>query len=74
MPSTPETISNPKVQEFMSHYYAMSNDKEDHGGFSDMFTADGEYSINNTKAKGPNSTHMLCLAADADGYTERRNQ
>lgn len=52
MPALPDTIDDPKVQELMSHYFATSNHDSDHEGFADMFTADGEYSMNDRKAKG----------------------
>ena len=52
MPALPDTINDPKVQELMSHYFATSNHDSDHEGFADMFTADGEYSMNDCKAKG----------------------
>ncbi|KAL8846525.1 MAG: hypothetical protein Q9221_008401 [Calogaya cf. arnoldii] len=52
MPDLPEAIDDPKIQELMSHYFATSNHDSDHEGFADMFTADGEYSMNDRKAKG----------------------
>ncbi|KAL8751170.1 MAG: hypothetical protein Q9199_006603 [Rusavskia elegans] len=52
MPALPDAIDDPKVQELMSHYFATSNHDADHEGFADMFTADGEYSMNDRKAKG----------------------
>ncbi|KAI4093439.1 MAG: hypothetical protein LQ344_002852 [Seirophora lacunosa] len=52
MPALPEAIDDPKVQELMSHYFATSNHDSDHEGFADMFTPDGEYSMNDRKAKG----------------------
>ncbi|KAL8924490.1 MAG: hypothetical protein Q9172_002655 [Xanthocarpia lactea] len=52
MPELPDTIDDPKVREFMSHFYATSNDGSDHEGFADMFTDDGEYSMNDRSAKG----------------------
>lgn len=52
MPALPDTIDDPKVQELMSHYFATSNHDSDHEGFVEMFTADGEYSMNDRKAKG----------------------
>lgn len=59
MPPLPDAIDDPKVKEFMSHYYAMSNDDTDHGGFADMFTRDGEYSMNARKAKGREGMYIL---------------
>ena len=52
MPELPDTIDDPKVQELLSHYFATSNHDSDHEGFADMFTADGEYSMNDRRAKG----------------------
>ncbi|KAL8748326.1 MAG: hypothetical protein Q9184_007390 [Pyrenodesmia sp. 2 TL-2023] len=52
MPGLPDVINDPKIQELLSHYYATSNHDSDHEGFADMFTADGEYSMNDRKAKG----------------------
>ena len=61
MPDLPKTIDDPKVEEFMEHYYAQSNDAKDHEGFADMFTDDGQYSMNHRVAKGRDRTLMLLL-------------
>lgn len=48
----PTVVDDPKVQEFMEHYYAISNDGSDPEGFADIFTKDGEYSINDKISTG----------------------
>ena len=52
MPDLPATVDDAKVEEFMEHYYALSNDSTDHQGFADMFVEDGEYSMNDKITKG----------------------
>ena len=61
MAALPDTIDDPKVQELMSHYFATSNHDSDHEGFADMFTADGEYSMNDRKAKGRQGSKIPTL-------------
>ncbi|KAG7007843.1 snare complex subunit [Physcia stellaris] len=36
----PTVVDDPKVREFMEHYYAISNDGSDPEGFADIFTKD----------------------------------
>lgn len=48
----PTVVDDPKVREFMEHYYAISNDGADPEGFADIFTKDGKYSINDKISTG----------------------
>ena len=55
MPDLPKTVNDPKVEEFMEHYYAMSNapnNKESDDEFIGMFTKDGQYCFNHKVATG----------------------
>ena len=63
MPALPDTIDDLKVQELMSHYFATSNHGSDHEGFADMFTTDGEYWMNDRKAKGRQGSKIPTLFA-----------
>lgn len=53
----PTVIDDPKVREFMEHYYAISNDGSAPEGFADIFIEGGEYSINDQKCMGRDGTH-----------------
>lgn len=57
MPDLPATVDDAKVEEFMEHYYAMSNDGSDHEGFAELFIEDGEYSMNDKITKGRRGKH-----------------
>lgn len=52
LPNLPNTITDPAVKEFLQKYYAVSNDKDAHDDYADLFTSDGEFSINDKKSKG----------------------
>ena len=67
MPALPDTIDDPKVQELMSHYFATSNHDSDHEVFAEMFTADGEYSMNDRKAKGGQGSTIPTLFPISSG-------
>ena len=65
MPDLPLTIDDARVEQFMEHYYAMSNapnnDNEGHDGWTDMFTEDATYAFNDKVAVGHAGTPSLSL-------------
>ena len=48
----PNTITDPAVKDFVEKYYAVSNDADVHDDYAALFTSDGEFSMNEKKAKG----------------------
>ena len=58
LPNLPNTITDPAVKKFIEKYYAVSNDKDVHDDYADLFTSDGEFSMNDKKAKG--TKRKLC--------------
>lgn len=48
----PNTITDPAIKSFIEKYYAVSNDPGVHDDYADLFTPDGEFSMNDKKAKG----------------------
>ena len=52
LPDLPNTITDPDIKNFIEKYYAVSNDADVHDDYADLFTSDGEFSMNDKKAKG----------------------
>lgn len=52
LPNLPNTITDPAVKSFIEKYYAVSNDAGVHDDYADLFTPNGEFSMNDKKAKG----------------------
>ena len=52
IPDLPKAIDDPKVKDFLAQYYKVSNDPEAHDEYTDLFIANGEFSMNAKKAKG----------------------
>lgn len=52
LPNLPNTITDPAVKKFIEKYYAVSEDKDVHDDYADLFATDGEFSINDKKAEG----------------------
>ena len=52
LPDVPTTIKDPAIRDFVSRYYELSNSAADHEDFAALFTPDGEYVMNEKKAKG----------------------
>lgn len=52
LPDLPNTVTDPDVKKFIEKYYAVSNDADVHDDYADLFTSDGEFSMNDKKAQG----------------------
>lgn len=52
LPELPPSIKDPAIKEFLEKYYEVSNTGHAHDEHTDLFTKDGEFSMNGKKAKG----------------------
>ena len=55
-----KSITDPQVKQFLERYYEASNNAEGHDDYTDLFTADGEFSMNGKKAKGKDGKAGFC--------------
>ncbi|MCJ1457738.1 hypothetical protein MMC28_008107 [Mycoblastus sanguinarius] len=59
LPSLPNTITDPAIKTFLSKYYSISNSPDDHDNYTNLFTSDGEFAMNDKKAKGTEQIRAL---------------
>ena len=57
--SLANTITDPAVKDFIERYYAVSNDANVHDDYAALFTPDGEFSMNEKKAKGTKGIYSI---------------
>ena len=58
IPDLPQVIDDPRVKEFLELYYKISNDLDAHDEYTNLFIPDGEFSLNEKKAKGKEGEHL----------------
>ena len=46
LPDVSKSITDPQVKEFLENFYEASNDGEAHDHYTDFFTADADYAMN----------------------------
>jgi hypothetical protein len=52
LPDLPKTSTDPTVKEFLAKYYGISNQAESHDDYTDLFSFDREFAMNDKSAKG----------------------
>lgn len=69
IPDLPKVIDDIRVKDFLTRFYDLSNDPIPHEEFADLFTADGEYSMNHKKSQRQGRLEPVSLFARRDdGY------
>ena len=61
LPNLPNTITDPAVKDFIKKYYAISNDADVHDDYAGLFIPEGEFSMNDKKAKGTKRNPPLSI-------------
>lgn len=61
LPDLPNTVTDPAVKEFIKKYYAISNDADVHDDYAALFIPEGEFSMNDKKAKGTKRNPPLSI-------------
>lgn len=61
LPDLPNTITDPAVKDFIKKYYAISNDADVHDDYAALFIPEGEFSMNDKKAKGTKRNPPLSI-------------
>ena len=67
IPDLPAVIDDPRVKAFLQHHYNVSNDPDTHDEYTDLFTKDGEFSMNGKKAKGKDGTQFFDVVLQSIG-------
>lgn len=56
LPDLPNSVTDPQIKPFLEHYYEISNHAPSHDEYAALFTQDGEFAMNEKKAKGREGT------------------